>query len=1079
MGPHIATFTSMVFLYDKYRHAFDEGGLFLDTGNPDLMFPHRVFSRTFVSGSMPEVIPKVDRPIQKINEDNDDRDDDPWYQDPNHAIAICPPPAEPTDTSQNPPSDIEMRDEENPEVDGQERLNLSMHSINDEGAIDFDDAVEFACHDDSPQRKECSSSEEESEDESMITANEASTSTSTFFSAEGSMRQASNESALSRLNIEDRSPYFSKGSKANRSADRSRSPLKRSGRKVPTPFKPPFKSTPKQKPASKPPPPQQQPPFNPVAGTSGINQSASFNPTPGPSGLNQSSTLHLFLEDSSVITSPERPSALFTVTIERDKSRIARTTTIFKLTNKNPKSLCWFNAPFTVCQNAIYLWNVQNQASLLIQKDGYEITGNDFEELLLKMGKCQGKYKLNPRDDDLIGIFARQYHPNNVYDILNNYQSPEQAFFTELLAQGEERSSVLSNLMQSIVKETTTREATCGCTEDTEVLPEANPELKPIWLLEFPEMVENRRQSFTEMFAYFLEDETQEFPCNNLLGTRDFLDDSGNPKLNEDGSRKQTEVRCQVNVKRTKARQILKASDILILQVNRDAWTGDARLQTFRRSRNHLKIDLKENDTLQVPLTNGDTVEYSLVGTIQSIGSVDSGHFVSHVKVSTGKFIVVDDDSALKYSTISRGDFNPEVSYIFIYLKRNTPSFLPHTQLPTVQPMIVDDQSQEVPLQSLSEVPIRTSFFEKQVVQGRDERRDQQVILRNQVVNSPVYQGLDYFFLDNLKYQWIGVPLMALISTLKQVGVKLKRPPREKARAKWSFLEFARCIFHCKPGDVIATYSMLEKAQDFEDRFGNIDLLYSPQKLTQIFELKVLQDEEELWSTLKPTFLTKNQVLYCPSCQKTFHDALTNDCENCECLFTLELPRKMPKNNSEVSVQELWNNKTNREDRSNLPCETCKRTELLRLVKIQLLDPKRGLILQLDKSRQLGVPKSQKAKVVVQDELLVQNSDTDVLGEFTTYKLLCAIEEVNQKDSELDMDENVITAITGTDYFKQYTFHFFHNQQLFKVFNSDKIGTSSRDELNRSTLLFYKVNKETTPSSTPENTSESSDDNLW
>ena len=63
------------------------------------------------------------------------------------------------------------------------------------------------------------------------------------------------------------------------------------------------------------------------------------------------------------------------------------------------------------------------------------------------------------------------------------------------------------------------------------------------------------------------------------------------------------------------------------------------------------KIDLKENDTLQVPLTNGDTVEYSLVGTIQSIGSVDSGHFVSHVKVSTDKFIVVDDDSALKYAT--------------------------------------------------------------------------------------------------------------------------------------------------------------------------------------------------------------------------------------------------------------------------------------------------------------------------------------------------------------------------------------------------------------------------------------------
>jgi len=166
MGPHVATFTSMVFLYEKYKHASDEGALFLDTANPDLMFPHRIFSRTFVTPSMPEVIPKVGRPIQKITDDHDQDDDDPWYQDPNHAILIRPPDAEVAeDSSQNPPSDIDMRDEENQELDREERLNLSMHSINDEGVIDLDDAVEFACQD-SPQRKAFSSSEEESDDSS-------------------------------------------------------------------------------------------------------------------------------------------------------------------------------------------------------------------------------------------------------------------------------------------------------------------------------------------------------------------------------------------------------------------------------------------------------------------------------------------------------------------------------------------------------------------------------------------------------------------------------------------------------------------------------------------------------------------------------------------------------------------------------------------------------------------------------------------------------------------------------------------------------------------------------------------------
>ena len=48
---------------------------------------------------------------------------------------------------------------------GQVSWNIFMdYSINDEGIIDLDDAVEFACQD-SPQRKAFSSSEEESEDE--------------------------------------------------------------------------------------------------------------------------------------------------------------------------------------------------------------------------------------------------------------------------------------------------------------------------------------------------------------------------------------------------------------------------------------------------------------------------------------------------------------------------------------------------------------------------------------------------------------------------------------------------------------------------------------------------------------------------------------------------------------------------------------------------------------------------------------------------------------------------------------------------------------------------------------------------
>ena len=136
-----------------------------------------------------------------------------------------------------------------------------------------------------------------------------------------------------------------------------------------------------------------------------------------------------------------------------------------------------------MCQHSIYLWNVQNQKSIVPQQDRVSITGADFEELLLKMGKHEGKYSLNPRDG-LIEIFARQYHPTNVQNIMKSFQSPEQEFFTRLLSQGEEKSSFLSDLMQSIVEETvTSREATCGCYDDDDPQPGSKPkaEMKPIW----------------------------------------------------------------------------------------------------------------------------------------------------------------------------------------------------------------------------------------------------------------------------------------------------------------------------------------------------------------------------------------------------------------------------------------------------------------------------------------------------------------------------------------------------------------------------------------------------------------------
>ena len=101
---------------------------------------------------------------------------------------------------------------------------------------------------------------------------------------------------------------------------------------------------------------------------------------------------------------------------------------------------------------------------------------------------------------------------------------------------------------------------------------------------------------------------------------------------------------------------------------------------------------------------------------------------------------------------------------------------------------------------------ISNSEIEKELKKSvRHDTLGRKVIIRNQVLHSPIYQGLDYFFLNGpqWKHQWIVIPLMAVIKTFKEAGIDFKKPPMKEPRKNWSFNHFIREVFHCKPGTLI------------------------------------------------------------------------------------------------------------------------------------------------------------------------------------------------------------------------------------------------------------------------------------
>ena len=90
--------------------------------------------------------------------------------------------------------------------------------------------------------------------------------------------------------------------------------------------------------------------------------------------------------------------------------------------------------------------------------------------------------------------------------------------------------------------------------------------------------------------------------------------------------------------------------------------------------------------------------------------------------------------------------------------------------------------------------------------------------------------------------------------------------------------------------------------------------------------------------------------------------------------------------------------------------------------------------------------------------------------------MICGVQE--EWNEALDEDvEDVMLFLRdegeGPDSFSQFTFHFKKGEKYFKVFQNDKLATSSKEEMSKCTLLFYKTKTPEDKTRTPQKTKES------
>ena len=258
-------------------------------------------------------------------------------------------------------------------------------------------------------------------------------------------------------------------------------------------------------------------------------------------------------------------------------------------------------------------------------------------------------------------------------------------------------------------------------------------------------------------------------------------------------------------------------------------------------------------------------------------------------------------------------------------------------------------------------------------------------------------------------------------------------------------------------GDVFCPNQMLRVASWCEDDGGYLPL--DAKSLTSMFNLNILEDEGTPWSSLCTSIVEKGSKLFCTNCQEESFDKLS-DYEEYSNYHTITVTKSMARGSGKT-LQKFWDHQAHfQDDYCEMNCEKCGKP-LLRFIEKKVLVPRHGLMLYIDKSR------VKKLSYQVEEELKIRNWQPKLHGDTSFFSLVGGIEEIpkEKKDVEDSFElsfefDNPCLEDFGSDppkgAFNQFVFHWRgKDNQYFKIHDSDKIGTSSQENLQKCQFLFF------------------------
>ena len=474
---------------------------------------------------------------------------------------------------------------------------------------------------------------------------------------------------------------------------------------------------------------------------------------------------------------PEPEAAqLIRVELEPLDCFLAPNFSFIKFNNDN-KKWCWHNACQSLAVRGLHMVFTKYGETFNDIPQSLLIEAYDVDLLILELAKLKSQCLVDAAP--VIHGFCYKYkafvgqdeNGQNLYDyprILYDFQSPEGEFFTKMLM-----GSILNEYLQPVV-EVTIERTPCNDTNQPEDIHKSTTEpLAYIKLSRLPQISLISDETFTELIEETTRAVTEKFKCRD----------------------------CGKLITKTTTTSYVKAPELLVLFVNRTIvlppLPGREKEGT-RLGRNDQEINLIANDEVILPMSDGSQEKYGMVGSLQHVGSANSGHIVTHLRYpgQPGYFLLVNDldkDYAATWSHLSDDEYSAPRSYLFLYMKQTaTPSvsILPQIATTSQQPES-SDEDRLVP----------TAEIEKQL-NSKEDHQGKKVILRNQKPTDPQYENMWYIFLDRVDWrrQWFAIPLIGVIKTLREANCTFKKPPPKKPRSKWNFEQFFREVFHTQPG---------------------------------------------------------------------------------------------------------------------------------------------------------------------------------------------------------------------------------------------------------------------------------------